>query len=78
MRQQRICIYHNDVTLLTGKGERSARRILQSIRESSGKQDHQAITVCELAQYLGLDPQVVYKTINNLPLLEEEVVRTDS
>ncbi|WP_034260483.1 hypothetical protein [Altibacter lentus] len=71
MRQQRICIYHTDVSLLTGKGERSARRIIQSIKQHSGKNEHQAVTVCELSQYLGLDPLVVYKTINNLPLLEE-------
>lgn len=70
MRQQRICIYPNDVEVLTGKGARYCRNLLNELRASLGKQPNQLITCCELGAYLNLDPEVIFKTINNLPLLD--------
>ena len=70
MRQQRICIYPPDVQLLTGKSERYCRDLIQTLRESLGKHPKQQITCCELGEYLNLDPEIIFKTINNLPLLE--------
>jgi hypothetical protein len=71
MRQQRICIHSTDVEVLTGKSSRYCRSLLKSLRESLGKEPNQPITCCELGSYLNLDPEVIYKTINNLPLLED-------
>ncbi|RMA66549.1 hypothetical protein BXY75_0976 [Ulvibacter antarcticus] len=69
MRQQRICIHSSDIQAITGKGARSARKILQTIREKLGKERHQPISYCELAGYLGLNPEVVFKTINGIPVV---------
>ncbi len=71
MRQQRICIYPKDVEVLTGKGARYCRTLLNTLRESLGKAPNQPITCCELGAYLHLDPEVIYRTINHLPLLTE-------
>jgi hypothetical protein len=69
MRQKRICIYSTDVEAITGKSPRASRTLLNTLRKSLGKASHQQITCCELGAYLSLDPEVIYKTINNLPLL---------
>jgi hypothetical protein len=71
MKQQRICIYPNDVAVLTGKGTRYCRNLLKDLRQSLGKDASQPITCCDLGAFLNLDPEVIYRTINHLPLLAE-------
>lgn len=71
MKQERIIIYPHDISVLTGKSVRQCRRILSELKESLGKHPKQHITCCELGEYLNLDPQVIFKSINNLPLLPE-------
>jgi len=54
MLLQRSCIYPKDVQRITGKSERSGRRLLTKIRQELGKASHQFITVEEFAKYTGL------------------------
>ncbi|MEH0157281.1 hypothetical protein V6R21_24420 [Limibacter armeniacum] len=60
---KRICIYPKDIQLLTGKSERTARRILSDIRKEYGKEPKQLVTITEFCLYTGLKEQQV------LPLL---------
>ena len=56
---KRICIYPKDVQILTGKSERSARKIIAKLRLIYSKERHQLVTVKEFCDYIGLDePEV--------------------
>ncbi|MGH2666528.1 hypothetical protein [Flavobacterium sp.] len=50
----RICIYPKDIQRITGKSERQCRNIIAKIKEESNKQKHQAVTLEELCDYLGI------------------------
>jgi hypothetical protein len=63
MRLQRSCIYPKDVQRITGKSERSGRRLLQKIKEELGKEEHQFVTIDEFASYTGINPKVVREYI---------------
>lgn len=52
---KRICIYPKDVMLITGKTERHGRMLLERIKFSLNKQQHQFITVKEFCAYTGLE-----------------------
>jgi len=65
MRLNRSCIYPKDVQRITGKSERSGRRLIQKIKEELGKQDHQFITIDEFASYTGICPDLVRKYITD-------------
>lgn len=52
--KKRICIYPNDVQLLTGKSYRFSRELLSNLRQALGKEKHQFITFREFANYTGI------------------------
>jgi len=70
MIPKRICVCPKDIEVITGKGERYSRKVVQKIRESLGKEKHQYISYEELADYLGLDRKLVFKSINNMPIID--------
>lgn len=51
----RIVIYAKDVMNITGRSERTARKILQQIREINGKERGAFVTVAEFCCYTGLE-----------------------
>ncbi|WP_211327235.1 hypothetical protein [Chitinophaga flava] len=55
----RILIYAKDVMNITGRSERTARKILQQIRQAKGKKKGDMITVVEFCQFTGIDQQQV-------------------
>ncbi len=59
----RICIYAKDIQTVTGKSERTSRTILKKVREKLSKEKHQAVTVHEFCDYLGLPLEVVTKQL---------------
>ena len=59
MTQGRIVIYAKDIHRITGRSERSAERMLVSIKEKLGKQKHQLVTWQEFCEFAGLDLQEV-------------------
>jgi hypothetical protein len=63
MYQKRSCIYPKDVQRITGKSERSGRRLLQKIKEELGKQEHQFVTIEEFASYTGINSDLVHQYI---------------
>lgn len=59
MKLSRICIYPKDVQRITGKSEKTSRRLLQKIRKSLGKEPHQYITTEEFAKYTGIEAHLI-------------------
>ncbi|MBY0427006.1 MAG: hypothetical protein K2Q22_15330 [Cytophagales bacterium] len=57
----RICIYPKDVQNITGKKERTARKLISDIRESLGKRKNDLVTVEEFCAFTGLKPDQVNK-----------------
>lgn len=50
----RLCIYPKDVQRITGKSERYGRMLLQKIKGTLSKQEHQFVTIDEFCHYTGL------------------------
>jgi len=65
MKLNRTIIYPKDIQRITGKSERTGRRILDRIRELKGKDKHQLITVSEFANYTGIDLETVQDYITD-------------
>ena len=59
----RICIYAKDVQNITGKKERTARKLLSDIRYRLGKQKKDLITISEFCDYTGLKIDQVQRFI---------------
>jgi hypothetical protein len=56
---KRIVIYAKDVENITGRKERTARKILQEIREKLGKQKWEFITIREFCEHTGIKEEDV-------------------
>ena len=56
---KRRILYTKDIMLITGKSQRTARRICQRIRQQHGKPLRSMITVEEFCQYSGLTMEYV-------------------
>lgn len=59
MPLKRAIIYTKDIQRITGKSERSARRMLNQIKKHFDKQKHQLITSEEFSRFIGIDVEVV-------------------
>lgn len=55
----RIVVYTQDVALITGRTERTARKLLTRIRKHYGKETRSLVTVEEFCAYTGCDPDAV-------------------
>ena len=64
MRCSRICVYPQDVEIITGKGSRYSRQVIHDIKRRHGKLGHQLVTIEELCDYLGLPYDPVFYIIN--------------
>ena len=53
-RMTRLCIYPKDIQRITGKSERYSRALLQKIKRSLNKSDHQLLSLEEFSTYIGL------------------------
>jgi hypothetical protein len=51
MQPMRICMYAKDIQRITGKGESHARRLIKKIRDASGKDPGDQITVTDFCRY---------------------------
>ena len=54
MRPHRIIIYAKDISRITGKNLRQARRVMAGIRIKFKKEKKHAVTVFEFCDYIGL------------------------
>ena len=55
----RIVIYAKDVMNITGRSERTARKILQQIRQAGGKKRGDMVPVAEFCRFTGIDQERV-------------------
>lgn len=63
MKPKRLIILPHDVSRITGKGIRQSQRVLQVIRDAHGKAPHQAVSIREFAEYIGLEVEEVEKVV---------------
>ncbi len=59
MEITRSCIYPKDVQRITGKSEKSSRKLLQRIKKELNKEPHQFITTKEFSNHTGIDIETV-------------------
>lgn len=50
---ERLTIYTSDIVAITGKSERTAQRIRQTIKDALQRKKHQDITFSEFCNYFG-------------------------
>jgi len=60
---KRICIYPQDVEIITGRSKNYSRKIIRQIKKNCNKGKHQFVTVEEFCEYSGLRPETVYEGI---------------
>jgi len=70
MIKKRICVYPQDVSVFTGRGDRYSRNIIQKIKAINGKEKHQPVTFTEFADYMNMEPEVIFKIINNISIID--------
>jgi hypothetical protein len=56
---KRIVIYAKDIENITGRSERTARKLLQQIRVKYNKQKGEFVTVKEFCSFTGLEEEEV-------------------
>lgn len=57
--QRRMVIYAKDIETITGRKERTARKMLQSIRKKLGKEKWEFVTIGEFCQHAGISEEDV-------------------
>jgi ribosomal protein S3 len=55
----RVIIYTKDVENITGKKNRAARRLLQKVREQTGKTNEELVTVQDFCMVTGIPEEIV-------------------
>jgi pyridoxine 5'-phosphate synthase PdxJ len=55
----RVVIYPKDIENITGRRGRTARQLLQKIREALGKSKNEFITIHEFSLFTGIDEDLV-------------------
>lgn len=64
MRTKRICVYPKDIMRVTGRSERYARTLLLKIKKLLNKEQHQLLTISEVAKYFGIQEEELNKVIS--------------
>ena len=56
---QRVVLYTRDVENITGRRGRTARQLLQKIRNALGKSKDEFITIKEFSLFTGIDEELI-------------------
>ncbi|MFC7774632.1 hypothetical protein [Flavobacterium sp. GCM10027622] len=51
---KRICIYPQDIQIITGKSLKQSRSIINAIKKKHNKEKHQMVTLEEFCTYMGI------------------------
>ena len=62
----RLCIYPNEVAIITGKSMSSSRALIRQIKDVFKKKKHQLVTIKEFCDYEGLPYDEVFNMINKI------------
>ena len=65
MEITRSCIYPKDIQRITGKSEKSSRKLLQKIKVNLNKEPHHFITVKEFSIHTGIYLETVKSYIKD-------------
>jgi len=63
MNRNRLCIYAKDISLITGKGQKFAQRLLKNIKFVYQKDEHQFVTLKEFSDYTGIGMELILKVV---------------
>lgn len=63
--KKRIKVFPTDIQRITGLSLRQSQRILKRLKEMHGKEKDQIITTHELAEYLGINLELVEEFIED-------------
>lgn len=63
---KRLCIYPDEVAIITGKSISSARELIRRIKDVNGKRKHQPVTIKEFCDYEGIPYDEVFNMINKI------------
>jgi hypothetical protein len=55
----RVAIYPKDIANITGRSDRTARKILQTIKKASGKNKQQFVTIKEFCLFTGINNELI-------------------
>ncbi len=69
MKTPRLFIYAADLMRLSGKSERTARRLLQTIKDHFGLGKRQQLTYFQLAEFLNLPVDQLFPYIRMFPFV---------
>jgi hypothetical protein len=61
--QKRIVIYAKDISNITGRKERTARKMIAQIRKKYKKKKGDYISVKEFCEHTGLEENLVYASL---------------
>ena len=56
---RRLVIYPKDIKIITGRSYRSACIIWNEVRKTLNKAEHQALSIREFCDYMGLEEELV-------------------
>jgi hypothetical protein len=56
----RVVLYPKDVENITGRSDRTARKLLQNIRVALGKPPSSFVTIKEFSAFYGIDEELIY------------------
>jgi len=65
-RLKRLCIYPNEVAIITGRSLSSSQALIRQIKDAYGKQKRQKVTIKEFCDYEGLPYEEVFNMINKI------------
>lgn len=65
----RLAIYPSDISIITGKSIKSARRLMKEMKLHYSKADHQFITIEEFSAYCGFKVDEVRKKLLQIAFL---------
>lgn len=54
MKNRRICIFPQDISVITGRSLKSARELYNNIKHHLNKEKHQFVTFREFSDYSGI------------------------
>jgi predicted RNA-binding protein YlqC (UPF0109 family) len=63
----RVVLYPKDVENITGRRGRTARQLLQKIREALGKSKYEFITIKEFSLFTGIDEDLIKDFLQSQP-----------
>lgn len=55
----RVVLFPRDVENITGRSGRTARKLLQKIREALGKSNNEFVTVKEFCAFTGIEEELI-------------------